>query len=166
MADRGRRAPEGLTIARATEEDIPAIKAMVDSAYSKYIERIGKPPAPMSADWKGLIRSPGVWVLRTTEGGGGQEVVGGVVLGVDAASDSVKVNNLVVSPAAQGRGYGKILMGFAEDTARAEGRPALTLFTNLMMRENLVLYPKLGFHETGRRTEDGYDRVYYRKDLA
>lgn len=165
MDDRGRRVPKGLTIAKANEEDIPAIKAMVDSAYSKYIERIGRPPAPMSADWKGLIRSQGAWVLRTTEGEGGQ-VVGAVVLGVDAASNSIKINNLVVSPAAQGRGYGKILMGFAEDTARAEGRPALTLFTNLMMYENLVLYPKLGFHETGRRTEDGYDRVYYRKDLA
>lgn len=31
------------------------------------------------------------------------------------------------------------------------------------MTENLRLYPSLGFVETGRRVEDGYRRVYFRK---
>lgn len=164
MASPAVKTPDGLVFVKAKKEDIPAIRQMVDSAYSKYIERIGKPPAPMNADWNRLISSQDVWVLRTTDSG--DEVVGAVVLGVDADSDSIKINNLVVSPAAQGRGYGKILMRHAEDTAREKGRPALTLFTNVMMYENLALYPKLGFYETERRSEEGYDRVYYRKDLA
>jgi hypothetical protein len=33
------------------------------------------------------------------------------------------------------------------------------------MFENLGLYLKMGFVETGRREEDGFERVYFRKEL-
>jgi hypothetical protein len=33
------------------------------------------------------------------------------------------------------------------------------------MTENLSLYAALGYEETGRATEDGFDRVYFRKSL-
>lgn len=164
MTEFARRLPDGLAIVKAKEDDIPVIKQMVNSAYSKYVERIGRPPAPMNSDWNALMGTRDVWVLRTTDSD--DKAIGAVVLGADADADSIKINNLVVDPAAQGRGYGKILMAYAEDTARAKGRTALTLFTNVMMYENLVLYPKLGFYETERRNEAGYDRVYYRKDLV
>ena len=57
-------------------------------------------------------------------------------------------------------------MGYAEDLARRRGYPAVTLFTNVKMHENIGLYAKLGFVETGRRTEAGYERVYFRKELV
>ena len=50
--------------------------------------------------------------------------------------------------------------------ARAQGRPRLVLYTNVMMWENVALYGRWGFAETGRRREDGYERVYFAKDLA
>ncbi len=31
---------------------------------------------------------------------------------------------------------------------------------------NRSLYPRLGYSETGRRMEDGFDRVFYRKELS
>ena len=34
------------------------------------------------------------------------------------------------------------------------------------MTENLALYRRLGFHETGRISEKGYDRVYMAKATA
>ena len=57
------------------------------------------------------------------------------------------------------------LIDFAERRARELGLPAVTLYTNEAMVENLRLYPRLGFVETERRVEDGYRRVFFRKAL-
>jgi len=46
-------------------------------------------------------------------------------------------------------------MGFAE----------LRLYTHEAMSENIALYRRLGFEETRRRQEDGYDRVFMRKSV-
>ena len=35
----------------AGPDDVPAIETLVRNAYNPYIERIGKPPAPMTADY-------------------------------------------------------------------------------------------------------------------
>jgi ribosomal protein S18 acetylase RimI-like enzyme len=59
-----------------------------------------------------------------------------------------------------------VLIAFAEDHARELGLDAVTLYTNEAMTENLRLYPALGFVETGRRVEDGYRRVYFRKTVS
>ena len=163
MADPPRSlASEDLSIVRAKPEDVPAIKSMVVAAYTKYIQRIGKPPAPMMTDYDQLLKTEDVFVLRENNN---SSVVGSIVLDHDRDSKSIKINNLVVDPAAQGRGYGRVLMKYAEDVAHAQGLTAITLFTNVKMYENLGLYAKLGFIETGRRVEDGYERVYFRKDL-
>lgn len=152
-------------IEHATVQDGVAIKRMVVQAYSKYIDRIGKEPAPMLTDYQSVIASheQDVFVLR--EEGSHATVLGSILLSDTPADDSVKVNNLVVDPVAQGRGYGHLLMDLAADIARKRGRTALTLFTNEKMYENLSVYPKMGFVETERRVEDGYYRVYFRKDL-
>ena len=49
---------------------------------------------------------------------------------------------------------------------RAARARAVELYTNAQMTENLSLYPRLGYAKTGRRMEDGFDRVFYRKELA
>ncbi|KAF8216769.1 acyl-CoA N-acyltransferase [Mycena galopus ATCC 62051] len=153
-----------MEIEKAQASDVPAIRAMVIAAYSKYIERIGKPPAPMTADYDALVRDEthDVRVLRISD-----EVLGCIILGLDADDkDALKIHNLVVAPSAQGHGYGRVLMGHAEEVARQRGRTALTLFTNVRMWENLAMYAKMGFVETERRVEDGFERVYFRADLA
>lgn len=162
MADPSRSSSNGVSIVRAKVEDAPAIKSMVVAAYSKYIERIGKPPAPMLTDYEEVIKTEDVFVLQT---GDDQKVVGSIVLDLHDAQDSIKINNLVVDPSTQGRGYGRVLMKHAEDVARAQGSRAITLYTNVKMFENLILYPKMGFKETERKIDAGYERVYFRKDL-
>lgn len=154
----------GVEIEEALVSDAEAIKQIVLAAYSKYVPRMGgQEPAPMAADYHTIIasRSQEVFVLRRQGDG---KVLGSVLLS-DPGDGSIKVNNLVVDAAAQGRGYGRLLMDFAEGVARERGRAALTLFTNEKMTENIVLYPKMGFVEVGRRVEDGYSRVYFRKAL-
>ena len=150
---------ENLVVETAKAEDVPAIKPMIDAAYSKYIERFGKLPAAMTADCDKLVETQSLYVLRV-----GSNVIGSVLLSRDG--DSIKVNNLVVEPSAQGRGYSRMLMSYAESMARAQGLAAVTLFTNEKMHENIALYTKLGFTETGRKTEDGFNRVFFRKSLS
>lgn len=51
------------TICLALQEDAPLIKAIINAAYSKYIERIGRPPAPMTAAYSRLVETRNVYVL-------------------------------------------------------------------------------------------------------
>ncbi|KAL7945516.1 acyl-CoA N-acyltransferase [Trichoderma barbatum] len=155
----------GLGIRRANPEDAPSIQAIVTASYSKYIERIGKPPAPMVADYNELLRTRDIYILESTSNDEITSTVGSIILATDVEADAVTVNNLVVEPAAQGRGYGRVLMDFAEAVAREKGIGSMALFTNVKMYENIGLYGKLGYVETERKTEDGYERVYFRKDL-
>ena len=159
MDDANRQPTGDLLVRVAGAEDVSAIRSMVHAAYSKYVERLGRPPAPMTANYDRLVETRNVYVLRV-----GGSVVGSILLA--RGGDSIKVNNLVVDPSAQGRGYGRVLMDFAEDMARAQGLAAVTLFTNEKMHENIALYRKIGFTETGRKTENGFNRVFFRKDLS
>ena len=69
-------------------------------------------------------------------------------------------------PDRQGRGFGRALLGFAEIEARRLGLTELRLYTHEKMTENIALYERLGFTETGRGREAGYDRVFMRKLVA
>ncbi|KAI1025166.1 hypothetical protein LB505_009456 [Fusarium chuoi] len=149
-----------LTLTSAQANDLPSIQAMVNAAYEKYIPRIGKPPAPMTEDYPSLLTTHDIFILRTA-----QSPVGALVLQHEPDSDAMKIENLVVDPSAQGRGYGKVLVRYAEEFAKSRGCNALELYTNVKMFENLGLYLKMGFVETGRREEDGFERVYFRKEL-
>ncbi|KAJ5213322.1 hypothetical protein N7449_000491 [Penicillium cf. viridicatum] len=78
-----------LTLDKATVEDIPAIESMVNAAYPKYIERIGKPPAPMTEDWDQVIRTCEILVLRDNE-----RIVGSITFHQDEQTTSLKVDNV------------------------------------------------------------------------
>jgi len=146
-------------IEAATVADAPAIRALIRSAYALYVPRIGREPAPMQADMHALIARGGVYALRV-----GGKLSGSVRL--TAKGNALELNNLVVDPAVQGHGFGRLLMSFAEEAARKRGFGALTLYTNEKMVENIALYPRLGFKETERRKENGFDRVYFRKQIG
>jgi ribosomal protein S18 acetylase RimI-like enzyme len=75
------------------------------------------------------------------------------------------VNNVAVAPACQGQGRGRALLAFAEDEARRRGLPEIRLHTNAAMAGNIVMYPRLGYTETGRETRGGFDRVLFVKLL-
>lgn len=64
-----------------------------------------------------------------------------------------------------GHGIGRALIAQVEATARKQGLAAVELYTNEKMTENLALYPRLGYRETGCHIEDGFARVFFRKDL-
>ena len=56
-------------------------------------------------------------------------------------------------------------MALAEEEAQRLGLTTITLYTNERMTENIELYKRLGYTETERKTEQGYQRVYMRKPV-
>ncbi len=146
-------------IRRASAGDVEWVSATIGAAFSRYIERIGRKPQPMTVDHAALIAAGEVHVLED-----GGERLGLIVM--RAKPDHLYVDILAVRPEAQGRGLGRQLMAFAEVEARRLGLPALRLFTNAKMTENRRFYPRLGFREIGDRTEDGFERVDFEKRLA
>lgn len=144
----------------ARPDDAPAIQACARQAYGRYVLRIGRPPAPMAADYAALIAAGDVHVATGADGG----FLGFIVY--RAAGRDLLLENVAVLPGAAGRGIGKALIAHCEQAARAQGAAAVRLYTNAKMTENLALYPRLGYTETARRSEDGFERVYFEKRLA
>lgn len=112
----------------------------------------------MRADYKALVAAREVWVACEDD-----TIVG--VLVVRPRENSLMLENVAVCPTRQGRGIGRALISFAERHASELGLPAVELYTNERMTENLGLYPALGYVETGRRREAGFSRVFFRKQL-
>jgi GNAT superfamily N-acetyltransferase len=144
----------------ALPEDRAAVEAIVREAYSIYIERIGRPPGPMLDDYAALIADRAVSVLEDSGG----EIAAIIVL--LPKSDHLLLDNIAVHRDRQGRGLGRRLIAFAEDETRRLGHPELRLYTHEKMSENIVLYSRLGFSETGRGREAGYDRVFMSKRIG
>lgn len=145
-------------IRRATQDDAENIATLVAEAYSPYIPRIGKKPAPMLDDYAQVIADCCVFVLAD-----GADIQG--VLVVSQQNTELLLNNIAVLPRYKGKGIGKALMAFCEEHAQATGCDAIQLYTHQLMTENIALYKKLGYQETHRATEDGFARVFMRKPI-
>lgn len=142
----------------AHEGEAAAVRDVVHAAYAHYVTRIGKPPGPMLDDYAARIANGQVWVLEDASGIPG-------VLVLDAQADALLLDNVAVRPECQGAGHGRALMAFAEAEARHRGFAQIRLYTHVLMTENQALYRRLGYVETGRATEKGFDRVYMAKAL-
>ena len=147
-----------LTVRRAEAFDVAALTALAGDAYQVYVPRIGRRPAPMTADYAEAVRGGLAWVAAQDG-----EIVGLLVLAVQP--DHLLLENVAVLPSAQGRGIGARLLAFAEQQARALGRDEIRLYTNEAMTENLGYYPRRGYTETHRAEQDGFRRVFFRKRL-
>ncbi|NIA68994.1 GNAT family N-acetyltransferase [Pelagibius litoralis] len=142
----------------AEEADKAQIEAIVAAAYTPYLQRMDRPPGPMVDDYAKRIAAGQTHVLESNG-----RIVGILVL--EPGEDFLLLDNIAVDPAAQGGGYGKILMAFAEAEARRQGYAAIVLYTNEVMVENIAIYARLGYVGIERKAVAGYDRVYMRKLL-
>ena len=145
----------GPRIRRATANDVTRIGAIARAAYSKYVPRIGREPAPMSADFATAVVADHVVVIETA----------GIVDGYMNAwpeLDAYFIENIAVAPARQHQGLGRKLIDHAAAEARRHNLSAIRLYTNAAMTESLSMYAHIGFVETHRATEKEFDRVYMR----
>ena len=78
-------------IRAAVASDSDSMKACVEAAYSRYIERIGKPPAPMLDDYADIVAKHLAYVAE--EGG---RIVGVLVL--MELDDGILMDNVAVPP--------------------------------------------------------------------
>lgn len=144
----------------ATTSDVPAIKDCAEQAYARYVPLIGRKPAPMIADFAAQIARREVFVATDAQ----DRFQGFMVFLVEAGH--VLLENVAVLPRAVGHGVGKALIQFCEEFARTQDLGAVRLYTNEKMVENLSIYSKLGYTEVDRRSEDGFNRVYFEKVLT
>jgi GNAT superfamily N-acetyltransferase len=147
-----------MRIRPADAADLPEITRIVDAAYGKYIARIGKPPGPMLDDYAAHVRAHAAWVAEDAAG-----IAGLIVLVPEP--DHLLLDNIAVDPARHGQGIGRALLDFADAEARRRGYAELRLYTHQMMTENIALYSRIGWTETGRAAQSGYDRVFFTRKL-
>jgi ribosomal protein S18 acetylase RimI-like enzyme len=148
-----------ITIRRAAGPDADAVRLITAEAYQHYVPRIGREPSPMLTDYAGAVRAGHAWVAEVD----GQAV--GVMV-VELHPDHLLVENIAVRPAAQGRGVGRQLLVRADELAAELGYDEIRLYTHETMTENIAYYPRRGYTETHRGGQDGYRRVFFRKQLG
>jgi GNAT superfamily N-acetyltransferase len=147
-----------ITIRPAAEADVPDLRQIAVAAYQHYVPRIGRAPAPMTADYPAAVRRGQAWVAA--EDG---QVAGFVIL--IAKPGYLLLENVAVLPTAQGRGIGARLLALADEYARSLGLPEIRLYTNEAMAENLAYYPRHGYTETHRAFQHGFQRVFFHRQL-
>jgi ribosomal protein S18 acetylase RimI-like enzyme len=143
----------------AQPAEADTIRDIVHAAYRHYIARIGKPPGPMLDDYARRVANDQAWVLEDRG-----RIIGVLVL--EQTDEAFLLDNIAVAPHAQRGGHGRMLIAFAEAEGRRRGYSEIRLYTHVLMTENQALYRRLGFVETGRVTEKGFDRLYMTKRLA
>ena len=147
-----------LCIRLATADDLHNVKTCARLAYTKYLARMDRHPAPMVADFARQIALEQIYVATS-----GSLLSGFVVF--YKKSDHIHLENIAVIPESSGKGYGKALIEFVEQCAHDARVNAVELYTNEVMTENIAIYTKLGYAEIERKREDGFNRVYFRKLL-
>ena len=143
----------------ARPEDRATIGRIAERAYQPYVKMLGRPPAPMIADFEHHIAED--WVILFERAG---QIVGYAVVIVDERR--ALLDNIAVDPDEQGSGIGRALIEEIERQAASRGHRCLELYTNLAMTANIAWYQKLGFVETRRAEERGFRRVYMSKPIG
>lgn len=146
------------SIRSAVLVDIPAIKDCAAAAYEMYVDRIGREPAPMQANFARQLKTHTIDVYSHNG------VVAGYVV-YQVQEQKMMLENVAVHPTFAGNRFGNELVNHVEQVAADLNIPSVFLYTNAAMTENLVMYPKLGYKETHRMEEDGFNRVYFEKSV-
>lgn len=83
---------------------------------------------------------------------------------LDAAT--AELTRVFVRPGARGRGGGPLLVGAAEEAARALGAGRMVLDTRGDLVEARALYARCGYREGAPHNDDPYAEHWFAKDLA
>ncbi|RAL05425.1 GNAT family N-acetyltransferase [Aspergillus ibericus CBS 121593] len=143
----------------ATHDDQQIIEDIINESFSIYIPLINRKPQPMLDDYSALIKDGYVYVAERDG-----EIHGTVVLA--PKQDYMLVDNIAVAESARGTGLGRKMLDFADEAARRAGYDTVRLHTNETMVKNIAIYKRLGYVETHRADNRGFQRVYMAKMLS
>ncbi len=127
-----------ITIRRAGAEDAPAVTALTNAAYAKWIPVIGRKPLPMTVDYVDAIEKHMI-DLAVIDGS-----VAALVEMIDKG-EHLMIENLAVAPEHQGKGIGKFLLQRAETVAQSLNLPMVRLLTNAKFASNVDFYLGNGY---------------------
>jgi ribosomal protein S18 acetylase RimI-like enzyme len=140
--------------------DAPAIAALTQEAYAKWVPIAGRRPLPMDVDYAAAVLEHRFDLLEA----GGQLAA---LIETTPDGDQLLIVNVAVKPALQGRGLGVRLLRHAEVLARAAGLTGTRLYTNRLFEANIALYAALGYRLDREETvAPGVVRVDMSKPLA
>ncbi|MCP8465278.1 GNAT family N-acetyltransferase [Pseudomonas sp. ZM23] len=148
-----------ITLRQAVDADAGFAAVCVAAAYAQWIPLIGRKPGPMLEDYHTVIATNQVLIAEL----GGQPVG---LLVTRQTDEGFLLDNIAVLPECAGQGIGRLLLVRAEEEASRQGYQSLYLYTNERMIENIELYARIGYREYARRQENGFRRVYMRKQLG
>lgn len=154
----GGNMPASFTLRPAIPQDAPHLARIAGEAYSPYIPLMGREPAPMGADYAAHIAQDTCFVVMSDE-----QLVGFAVL--ISKADGWWLETIATAPDHQGKGAGAALLAYAEAFLRAEGLSSYQLYTNEVMSGPYDWYSRSGFVETRRAIQDGFARIFMRKEL-
>ena len=140
-------------------KDADAIRTLTRDAYARWVRVIGREPLPMTADYATAVRDHRfdlLWLGETRVG----------LIETVAKADHLLIQNVAVSPAFQGRGFGRLLLDRAEELTAAAGLGEIRLFTNKLFAENVSLYHRRGYRIDREETWTGGVIVHMAKRLA
>ena len=126
----------------AEVQDAESIVDCIDDAYSIYASRIHDLP-DVAADVPTAIENSRVWIAEQDK-----QVVGCVILVPE--QDVLHLENIAVRPRHAGMGIGRLLIERSEADCRELGLQEIRLSTHVDMPENVAIYSRLGWQETGR----------------
>ena len=140
---------------KANSKDEDAIKQIASRAYQKYIERMGKEPAPMRPN---IQKNDIVFVCEKEN-----KIIAFAILVIK--DGNIFLENLAVEPLFQQKNVGTTFISFIENYLIKEKFDFYQLYTNEKMIENILWYQKIGFKKIREVTEKGFNRVYFQKQL-
>jgi ribosomal protein S18 acetylase RimI-like enzyme len=150
---------------RATLADVPAIVALVESAYRGDASRAGwtteadlldgqRTDADKVAE---LIRDPSSRILLAEQSGA---IVASLLLSV--RDNDVRLGMFAVQPALQGAGIGRLVLKEAERVCREELKAVRVDMTVIAQRPELIAwYERRGYLKTGEREAFPYGDVRF-----
>ena len=141
---------------RAVAEDHEIIIAIAHKAYEKYVERMGKEPAPMRPV---IQKEDVVFVCEDNK----QIIAFAILVKIN---DQIILDSIAVDPPHQNKGIGNNFIKFIEQYLIKQKFDKYQLYTNEKMFENIDWYQKIGFKIFKKVTEKGYDRIYFEKELT
>ena len=83
-----------------------------------------------------------------------------------ATADHLLIDNVAVCPVFQGRGFGRMLLGRAEELAKASDHAEIRLYTDKLFAGNIGLYQRRGYRIDREETRTGGIIVHMAKRLG
>ena len=137
--------------------DAKQLSGIAIRAYQQYVEAIGKPPAPMTADYQYHLDNDIIVTAKQ------DDIIIGFAIIIEK-KDGFWLETIAIHPDHSGQGIGTSLMSSIEAHLRPK-TDHYQLYTNEVMIRAQSWYKQLGFRETSRHNASGFMRIYYQKSL-